>query len=338
MAGLQRLLRCIGRASLVGGARALASLVPFGEVIFDIARDARAEFGRGWATAAGPEAPPVPREDAPVTLAGPQRPYTLRGLVAVGDVADVHLARDESDSGAPAVYALKVSRVPGGHVLLDNERHALANLLAAAKDTPDGNHLPALVESFPAADRFRKRVNVFRYEPGFRTLEEVHKQYPALDGRHLAGIGQRLLTVLGFSHRRGILHGAVLPAHVLVHAGDPGLRLVGWGQSVPTGRRITAVPTRYRDWYPPEVLARRPASPATDLNLAARCLIYLVGGDPVAGRLPDAVPLPLRRFLETCLLERPGMRPGDAWALRDEFAALLQRLYGPPAWPDLPLS
>jgi hypothetical protein len=279
--------------------------------------------------------PPV---EQPVTVRGPGRTYVLLDLLAAGDVADVHLARDASDpADAAAGYVLKVSRVPGGHAVLENERQALANLRAAdAAPCPGG--LPVLAESFPVADRFRKRVNVFRHEPGFCTLEQFREQQPAPDGWQLAWIGRRLLNVLGFSHRRGMLHGAVLPGHVLIHPAGHGLRLVGWGQSVPTGQRIHAVPARYRDWYPAEVRARRPASPATDLNLAARCLIYLAGGDPVADRMPDAVPAPLQRFLRTCLLERPGMRPDDAWALRDEFAALLRRLYGPPEFSEIPLT
>jgi hypothetical protein len=332
MARLRSLLKCVGRAALTGGARALASLVPFGETVFDIAREAREDYGK----VKDKDEPPA---DAPGTVAGPERTYTLQGLLAAGDVADVHLARAEGDSPTSAVgYLLKVSRVPGGDAILDVERQALADVLAAgaASDHPG---LPALVESFPAEERFPKRVNVFRYEPDFCTLEQFRdRQALPRDGRHLGWVGPLLLTVLGLSHRRGTLHGAVLPGHVLIDPAHHGLRLVGWGQSVPSGERIRAVPSRYRDWYPPEVLAKQPASPATDLFLAARCLIYLAGGDPVADRMPDAVPAPVRRFLTTCLLARAAMRPNDAWALRDELGELLRRLYGPPEFCEAPLT
>src|SRR5437868_1532733 len=76
---------------------------------------------------------------------------------------------------------------------------------------------------------------------------------------------------------------------------------------------------RYRDWYPPEVRKQQAAAPATDLFLAARCLVYLAGGDPVRDRMPDTVPAPLRRFVRACLLEGVGMRPDDIWKLQDEF-------------------
>ena len=250
-------------------------------------------------------------------------------------MADVHLAHAEPPSAAGHDYVLKASRVPEGHALLDNERRTLAGLLAAAGDTTYRRYLPTLAESFAVADRFPKRVNVFVHEPGFHTLEQVHDRHPALDGRHLGWVFNRLLTVLGFCHAQGTLHGAVLPCHVLLHPEGHGLRLVGWGQSVAAGRLVHTLSTRYRDWYPPEVHKKQPASPATDLFLAARCLIYLAGGDPVADRMPDAVPEPMRRFIRTCLLDGSAHAPGDAWKLQEEFAELLRRLYGPPKFHQL---
>jgi len=116
------------------------------------------------------------------------------------------------------------------------------------------------------------------------------------------------------------------------------LRLVGWGHSVPTGRRLGIVPIRYCDWYPVEVRRHRPVGPSTDLFLAARCVVYLAGGDPLTDRMPDAVPPPMRRFFRTCLLESPAMRPDDAWALMDDFDKLLRALYGPPKFHQLSLT
>src|SRR5437588_762555 len=60
----------------------------------------------------------VCRDDAPVMVRSPQRTYTLLRLLAVGDMADLHLARATDDPTAAECYALKVSRIPGGHVFL----------------------------------------------------------------------------------------------------------------------------------------------------------------------------------------------------------------------------
>jgi hypothetical protein len=284
---------------------------------------------------------PVPElDESVITVKGSEHLYIGQRLLAASDVADIYLAhvKDESGKRTEANYLLKVSRGSQGRALLDNERHTLTKLLTAAGDTTYRRYLPILVESGQVAGRPGRRINVFRHEPGFHTLEQVHEQHPALDGRHLAWIFKRLLTVLGFSHREGTIHGAVLPCHVLIHAASHGLRLVGWGQSVARGQRIRTVLTPYQDWYPPEVRLRRPASPATDLFLAARCLVYLAGGNPRTNEMPDSVPLPMQEFVRTCLLEGPRMRPDDAWSLQKDFDALLLRLYGSPRFHELILT
>jgi hypothetical protein len=266
--------------------------------------------------------------------------YAPRRLLASGEVADVHLAvaADESGTTPGRLYLLKVARGPEGNAHLAVEREALVALSSVAGDTTYRHYLPALVDALASAGRRPRRINVFRWDPGFRTLEQAHEQHPALDGRHLAWVFKRLLTVLGFCHRRNVVHGAVLPGHVLIHAPSHGLRLVGWGQSVRAGQRIGAVPARYRDWYPAEVRCQRAAGPATDLFLAARCLVYLAGGDPRANRLPDTVPPPIRRFVETFLLDSASMRPDDAWDLMDDFDEVLRAVYGPPKFDELTLT
>jgi serine/threonine protein kinase len=259
-----------------------------------------------------------------------RRRYAPLRLLAVGDVADVHLVADADDPDAAApLYLLKVARGPEGNARLDAERHALTALLRAAGTTTYRHYLPALADSFTATGRGPRRINVFRTEPGFHTLEQAHAQHPALDGRHLAWIFKRLLTVLGFCHRRNVVHGAVLPCHALIHPDGHGLKMVGWGQSVAVGRRVRTVSERYRDWYPPEVRDRRPAGPATDLFLAARCVVYLAGGDPLTGRMPDAVPPPMRQFVGTCLLESAAMRPDDAWGLLADSTTCCARSTAP---------
>lgn len=286
-----------------------------------------------WPTANG-------YDELVVRIRDGQRRYTPQRMLACGDFADIHFATtmDEYNDNMEEIYLLKIARDPEGNDFLENERQTLGALLSAVGDTTYRSYLPVLVDSFATVDRLPRRINVFRWRPGWHTLEQVHEQQPALDGRHLAWIFKRLLTVLGFSHRRNVLHGAVLPCHVLIDVAGHGLQLIGWGQSVAKGQRIRRFPARYHKWYPPEVQRQRPASPATDLFLAARCLVYLAGGDPVTNRMPEAVPMPMRRFLQTCLLESAAMRPDDAWTLMEEFDDLLHTLYGPPTFHELTLT
>lgn len=274
----------------------------------------------------------------PVTLTSPKRTYALRSLLAVGETADVHLGDAIAPGATDTSYVLKVSRITEGLDLLDNERKVLAKLLTAAGETTYRKYLPTICESFVVGGKFPRRVNVFLHEPGYYTLEQVHERHPTLDGRHLAWIFKRLLTVLGFCHTQGIVHGAVFPCHVLVQPEQHGLQLVGWGSSVETDQTIHTLSERYRSWYPREVQKKKATVAATDLNLAARCLVYLAGGDPEQAQMPAGVPDAMRRFIDTCLLEGAAMRPDNAWKLHEEFDELLRRLYGPPKFHILTMS
>jgi hypothetical protein len=183
-----------------------------------------------------------------------------------------------------------------------------------------------------------RRANLLKPLDGFYTLEQV-RATPAyrdgIDPRDAAWMWRRLLAALGAAHQQGIIHGAVLPGNVMicpdqVTGGPPeaatrptrhGLVLADWCYSATGDQKIPAVVRRYRDWYPPEVLAKQTPGPGTDLYMAAQLLRYLM-----AGRCPA----PLDAFAKGCMMTSLQGRPDDAWALRAEFTTVLERLFGPP--------
>lgn len=279
---------------------------------------------------------PVP----PIT--SPTAKYRPVRIVATGDVSDLHFAKDDDDKE----YLLKISRIAGGEALLKTEATNLKKIIDKAKGGTYVNYFPQLVESFPAKDKIQKHINVFRNESGFFNFEEVHAQHPALDGRHLAWIFKRLLTAIGFAHKAGVVHGSILPAHALVYPGIEGqkddkahaLLLVGWGHSVETGNPLKTISAKWRDWYAPEVLAKKAAVPQTDIFMAARCMVYLAGGDPLAKTMPPEVPKLMATFFKSLLVDGVTMRPAKAWDLYEDFSDLLKRLYGPPKFHNLALT
>ncbi|MEV6863927.1 lipopolysaccharide kinase InaA family protein [Streptosporangium subroseum] len=179
-------------------------------------------------------------------------------------------------------------------------------------------YVPRLVESFRhRSNGVERQANVISRVPdGFVSLAEIARRRPALDPRDAAWIWRRLLVAIGLAHRAGVVHGAVFGHHVLVHPVDHGLVLVDWGQSVPLGTPLTALVARHRDDYPAEALARKPATQATDIHLATRCVAALMG---------NRVPTPVRHFVRGSLVSPPG----DAWRLLGELDDLLDDLYGP---------
>lgn len=274
--------------------------------------------------------------------------YAVGTRLARGDLADLHrvgvrpgggsrrsgtrgsgVTRGFAGAGTgPAL--LKFPRDPDCSDLVEREAVALRQL------PRDGErrflpYVPRLVETFrhrDVATGERRTVNVIEAAEGFFSLAEVRAAYPdGVDPRDAAWMWRRLLVALGFAHRAGVLHGAVLPEHLLIHPVEHGLVLVDWCYSVPgcyagtdPSGRVPAMVTRYADWYPAEVPGRMTASPATDLAMAARCLLHLMG---------DQAPQALRRFAKGCLLPAQNRRPSDAWRLLQEFDEVLERLYGP---------
>jgi len=129
---------------------------------------------------------------------------------------------------------------------------------------------------------------------------------------------RRLLVAVGLAHRAGLVHGAVVPDHVLIQPGEHGLVLVDWCYATEPGQPVPALLDRHRDRYPRE--ATTAAGPQTDIAMVAQCMEYLM-----ARRIPD----PLRAFADGCRRRYPHQRPDDAWDLLAEFDEVLGRLYGP---------
>jgi hypothetical protein len=125
---------------------------------------------------------------------------------------------------------------------------------------------------------------------------------------------------------------------VLIWPADHNGMLIDWCYSVAIGQPLRAICPPYAADYPPEVAARQPATPATDIYLAARCMVRLLGGAGDTGTLPAAVPAPLRALLNACLIPAPHRRPSDAWQVFEDLQHILRERYGPPAFRPFPLS
>ncbi|MFI5491554.1 molecular chaperone DnaJ [Actinoplanes sp. NPDC051859] len=235
--------------------------------------------------------------------------YRLGSLVASGDLADLTALDDE--------LLLKLPRQPADNDLMRAEVSALTTLERDG-DPRHRAYAPRLVESFTHEDAAgaRRTAVVLTRQSGFVPLTGLAHR---LDPRDVAWMWRRLLTGLGWAHRAGIVHGAILPEHVLIHPEEHGVVLVDWCYSVPVGGTVPAIVARHRAAYPPEILARRPATAATDIHLATGLMLQLVADPPAA----------LRRFAAGCRFASPRQRPQDAWSLLAEFDELLHDLYGP---------
>ncbi|MET7667628.1 serine/threonine protein kinase [Micromonospora luteifusca] len=242
--------------------------------------------------------------------------YRLGTPAHSGDLADLY------DVGADQL--LKLPRRPTDNDLMAREAHALRTIVERG-DPRYLPYVPRLVDEFAHRDTAtgaERRINVLATAPGLHDLDEVRRAYPdGLDARDVAWMWRRLLVVLGLAHRTGVVHGAVVPRHVLIEPDAHGVVLVDWCFSAPVGSTVPAlVPGHDAGWYPEEVRRKRPCGPGTDIAMASRCMSWLMG--------PRA-PRELHAFAQGCRQLSLGSRPDDAWRLLRELDQVLDRLYGP---------
>ncbi|WP_433128163.1 serine/threonine protein kinase [Micromonospora sp. CA-240977] len=241
--------------------------------------------------------------------------YRLGAPAHSGDLADLYDVGDDR--------LLKLPRRPTDNDLMAREAHALRTI-AERGDPRYLPYVPRLVDEFPHRDAStgsERRINVLATAPGLHDLDEVRHAYPdGLDGRDVAWMWRRLLVVLGLAHRAGMVHGAVLPRHVLIEPDGHGVVLVDWCFSAPVGGTVPALVPGQEDWYPEEVPGRRQCGPGTDIALASRCMSWLMG---------SRAPRELHAFARGCRQRSLDARPDDAWRLLRELDKVLDRLYGP---------
>jgi serine/threonine protein kinase len=216
--------------------------------------------------------------------------------------------------------------------LVENEARVLAYLNGKLK--PDSTYF----HYFP---RLQQPLNhqgyagvALSYAEEYVSLAEIIRAYPqGIDFRDMVWMFKRMLVALGFAHSVGVIHGAVVPSHVLVHPTGHGGLLIDWSYGITDPKEhIKAMSVLNEDFYPPEVRRREPPKTSTDLFMAAKCVIALLGGNVRTNAIPHTVPEDIRDFLLPCLDEAVRHRPHGAWDLHEQFDALLQKLVGKPTY------
>lgn len=266
--------------------------------------------------------------------------YVSEKPLTAGDIADLHLGCLES-SAAHHTLILKVARLPEDNSLMEREAKALKVFAdkesfqnAVVKDA-----VPKLYSSFLLGDGVPRRVNVLGNCRGFINGKEVRERFTrtkGVDGRTIAWMWKRVLVALDWTHHLGLLHGAVLPPHLLFYPDNDGttnprdprkhsIRLVDWCYSInPTERtKLKAYVPEFKDLYAPEILKKELLTTATDIYMAAQTMLYLSNGD---------LPKPLRDTIETCLHQDYKRRPHDAGAHFHQVHDAVSKTYGPRKW------
>jgi hypothetical protein len=255
--------------------------------------------------------------------------YTVERLLARGDVCALYSVY--ATGSGPRI--LKIPLQPSDNDLLANEARILKHLQESRDYVELRYFVSQLAESFLYQEKssgVTRQINALESVDGLYSLKEVHASYlRGVDPRDMAWMWRRLLVALGFAHSCGVIHGAVLPTHILIQPREHGVVLIDWSYAVREGERISAICSEYRAWYPAEVLTHEEPLPGLDIAMAARCMFELLGGDSLKQTLPECVPWQLTSYLQGCTLTNPRRRPQDARRLLSDFDRLNARLWGP---------
>ncbi len=253
--------------------------------------------------------------------------YTLTTRIARGSTRDVFAATREDDLPC----TVKICRNVTDNDLVVRESATLGRILSdpAVYDLASP-YFPVPLESFTMdpGDGRAHGVCAQMTPDGAISLVQLRAGYAAgLPAQDAAWIARRLFMALGFMHARGVIHGAVLPEHVLIVPDSHGLTMVDF-KAASQGEPVRLIETARRPLYPEEILCRERVGPATDLFMAVKTLQYVMGNHDV--------PRPLQDVFDTCLHADPRRRPQDAWALLDTFDETIEALWGPRTFRPLP--
>ncbi|MEO9182414.1 MAG: hypothetical protein ABI467_02940 [Kofleriaceae bacterium] len=284
-----------------------------------------------------PTAPParVALRRVEFTITTELATYRVAETLARGDLATVFGGHTGDGTGV----ALKIADQSSDNDLLQHEVRVLALLLAKPDKTA--------IHFTPPRDQFRtgdgRLGSVFARLDGLdlTAIRDIYRGRgePGLPARHVVWILRRALAGLGWAHSQGVLHGNVDPSHILVRGRDHMVWLVDWCWAVvnpaQTGQTFKALNERFS---PPEVGARGRPTPASDLYALGKCAIHVLGGDPAAKTMPDAVDPKLARFIRYLCVESQGGRGQDAWELYLQLDKLREQIWGAHEFVPLDLS
>jgi hypothetical protein len=142
--------------------------------------------------------------------------------------------------------------------------------------------------------------------------------------------------MLSFIHNSGIVHGAVLPPHLLVQENEHGVRLVGYSSAGPIGDTLRTKAPRYESFYP------KPARTLTaqlDIAMSARCIVAILGGNSEMGALPGTVPARLAQFIrQIAMLNHNASGKETAWSIREELGVIAGEVFGSPQFIPIVMS
>lgn len=255
--------------------------------------------------------------------------YHIASGLAQGDLSTVYAGHRGDDICDRIV--IKIADKSSSNEALQREVRVLRLLLGEA--SPQRKHLPQYLDQFKT-DEGQLGI-ILSFVDGY-DLHTIREKYPeGIDPQHVIWIFRRVLSVLGYAHSKGILHGNIDPAHILIRPYDHNVTVIDWTSSVENPANTgDDFKTHNALYSAPEVrrvsdpLERKCPLPSADLYSLGKCMLYALGGDLEHHTMPTLVDERLQRFIRFFLKPSPIQRAQDAWEMYHLLSKLRQEIYG----------
>lgn len=284
--------------------------------------------------------------------------YTITNRIHIGGTCAVFEGITQDKDGHNLSVIIKIPHDHTDNDLMEQEAKAFKAFNKKTKELciDDGGRefakkfllrLPCFLESVnleePCSFNKGKVVNIFSklsgLESGWYSLEEIRKHYKeGINTRIMAFVWNRILEGLTFSHASGVIHRAITPNHILIHAEGHYGNIIDWTASCNINDLdyVPYLDERYLSYFPDEILNKvGKAFPSSDIYMSAWCMVYLLGGDPKQKFIPDTVEKPIRAFLNMCLQPKPKLRPKSTQVVYSEFKEITEDIFGPKRFVEL---
>ena len=265
-------------------------------------------------------------QESDFTIITAKRKYTIQSTLAQGDLSTVYAGRVMGGDMDAGKIAIKLVEDPADNDLFQNEINILQ--FFAKEASIYSKHLPTVLDEFKTSEG--QLGTIFRQIDAYDAYSIREKYTEGVPQRHIIWMFRRALSLLGYVHSKGIIHGNIEPAHIMVRPKDHNVYLIDWCYSIwkpkATGQGFKCLNEEYS---PPEVAAKKPPIPASDLFSLGKSMIYLLGGDIKTNEMPSSVDERIQRFIRFFVKESAIQRAQDAWEMYHELDKLRKEVFGP---------
>ncbi|MBL7058056.1 serine/threonine protein kinase [Patescibacteria group bacterium] len=254
--------------------------------------------------------------------------YHLKEVLLEDDFFTIYGGYYLKEDGERQEIIVKIANTESENDFIENDLR-ISKILQEPDDEYDfGKHLPVLLGRFKTSDN--QLASIWQKIDGY-DLFEVREKYPkGVPQEHVVWMLNRILTVLGFAHEKGIVHGNIDPSRIFIRPRDHNGWLCDWSCAVnlpkKTGEQFKVW---NKDYSAPEVKDKASPLPSADMYSLGKTMMYLLGGDVLTNEMPSCVDIRLQRLIRYFVLGSPYGRASDAWQTRHHLREIRREVFGP---------